>query len=165
MPKPLHERCKPDSIQEFRKAAVVRCIDAQVLAEAGQRAAAIYLWGYAAEMVIKATYFAAIGYRNQQSITLADLDRAKKHSASLLGVPWSGGLHNIEAWSRLLVNERARLGKPYSVVLASRIIFHAATLYRYWRETLRYHSNRAWPFEAARAHRSVDWLIENLAAH
>jgi hypothetical protein len=164
MPKPLHERCKPDSIREFRLAAKVRYFDAQLLAEAGRRSAAVYLWGYSAEMMVKAAYFSAIGYAVQQPITLADLDRGRKQSVSVHGIPWSGGMHNIEGWARLLVNERARLGKPYTVVIASRIISHAGNIYKYWRETLRYHKNRAWPFEAARVQASVDWLSMNLAA-
>lgn len=163
MPKPLPERCKPDSIRGFRAAAKVRYLDAQLLTEARRRTAAIYFWGYAAEMIIKAAYFSTIGYRMQQSITLADLDRAKKQSFSIHGISWSGGLHNIEGWARLLVNERARLGRPYSVVIASRIVFNASNVYKYWRETLRYHKNRAWPFEAARVQASVDWLFSNLA--
>jgi hypothetical protein len=60
MPRRLLERCPPDSIREFRASARQRFDDGLVLAGGGQRTAAIYLWGYTAEMTLKAAYFSLI---------------------------------------------------------------------------------------------------------
>jgi hypothetical protein len=73
MPQLLLDRCQPDSIREFRAAALQRANDAQALLARERRTAAIYLWGYAAEMMLKASYFAVIGFADDQQITIPDL--------------------------------------------------------------------------------------------
>ncbi len=57
MPRRLLDRCNDDSLREFRAAARQRFNDALVLAANGRRTGAIYLWGYAVEMTLKAAYF------------------------------------------------------------------------------------------------------------
>ena len=51
MPKPLLSRLQPDSIAEFRAAARQRFLDGEVAAANDRRTVAVYLWGYAAEMI------------------------------------------------------------------------------------------------------------------
>jgi hypothetical protein len=87
MPTRLPDRCLPDSIQEFRAAARQRFRDGEVLEAAGRRTAAIYLWGYVAEMTLKASYFDVLGFPETQTITPADL-RAAAAAAPGLGVVW-----------------------------------------------------------------------------
>ena len=60
MPRGLRARCQPDSIREFRAAARQRFQDGLTAAAGERRTAAIYLWGYAAEMTLKAAYFALL---------------------------------------------------------------------------------------------------------
>jgi hypothetical protein len=108
MPKLLPARCRPDSIQEFRVAARQRFRDAVSLAESDQLLAAVYLWGYAAEMVVKAAYFSALGFADDRPITIADLNNAKG-SAGGLGFVWSGNLHRIDQWGQLLNHQN----RPY----------------------------------------------------
>jgi HEPN domain-containing protein len=55
----IHSR--PHTIAEFRRAATLRYREAVRLAVAGDRLAAIYLSGYAAEMLLKAAYFRLTG--------------------------------------------------------------------------------------------------------
>jgi hypothetical protein len=69
MPSRLLERCNPDSIREFRAASQRRYDDGLALAAQGRRTAAIYLWGYAAEMTLKAAYFSFIGHPEAATIT------------------------------------------------------------------------------------------------
>ena len=61
MPKRLLARCRPDCIDEFRQAAESRFNDGLQLAAQGRRLGAIYLWGYGAEMAVKAAYFSFVG--------------------------------------------------------------------------------------------------------
>ena len=78
MPRKLLNRCAPDSIREFRAAARQRFEDGRALAMADRRTTAIYLWGYSAEMTLKAAYFAVIRFAETRTITLPDLRAAAK---------------------------------------------------------------------------------------
>jgi hypothetical protein len=69
MPRRLLDRCNPDSIQEYRAAARERFHDGLAMAGRGRRTGAIYLWGYAAEMFLKAAYFSVIGTPETRSLT------------------------------------------------------------------------------------------------
>ena len=69
MPRRLLERCGPDSIREFRSAGRQRFDDGLALAAVGRRTGAIYLWGYAAEMILKSAYFSVVGLDESAEIT------------------------------------------------------------------------------------------------
>jgi hypothetical protein len=71
MPKRLLDRCRPECILEFRASARHRYDEGVALAVSGQRTGAIYLWGYAAEMTLKAAYFALVGLADRDTITWA----------------------------------------------------------------------------------------------
>jgi hypothetical protein len=162
MPLSLLDRCRPDSIQEFRAAARHRSSDAQALASNNRRTAAIYLWGYAAEMTLKAAYFRAIGFDDIRPIAPSDL-RAARNSANSLGIAWPGNLHDIRAWAELVVVTRASLpGMVYATPgFGNQIVSAARQLGSLWRETLRYHKNIAYPHEVQRARRASLWFLEN----
>ena len=148
----------------FQTAARARYMDGVTLAGAGRSTAAIYVWGYVAEMVLKACYFSAIGFSYDQPIRLTDLQAARAKSSGL-GVPWQGNFHQIESWSHLLVAERASMhGHAYPAAYASEIVGHAARLYRHWREWLRYHHNRAYAYEVAQARLTAEWFLLDLLA-
>ena len=68
MPRRLIERCRDDSILEFRRAARQR-FDVLALATAGHRTGSIYLWGYTAEMTLKAAYFSLLGLAESDVIS------------------------------------------------------------------------------------------------
>jgi hypothetical protein len=138
MPRRLLERCSPDSIREFRAASRQRFADGQSLAMADRRTAAIYLWGYAAEMTLKAAYFATIGFAETQPITLADL-RAAASTAPALGVAWPGlprkpRFHDVRAWAELLAAKRAATpGLNYpEPAFGTRIVSRCFRLQRLW---------------------------------
>jgi hypothetical protein len=69
MPRRLPDRLQPDSIAGFRAAARQRSLDAIALQAAGRRTAAVYLWGYVAEMILKAAFFEVSGFAEDQPIT------------------------------------------------------------------------------------------------
>jgi hypothetical protein len=148
MPKRLIDRLRADSIQEFRTTARQRFADGELLAGAGRGLAAIYFWGYAAEMALKASYFDSILFDPRRPIERVDL-RSAVVRARALGVPWSsaGNLHDLAAWASIVVAERRFRGNPFQARNAVRLIRAAQRLFRLWRETLRYRSNRAYSYE------------------
>lgn len=163
MPKRLIDRCCPDSIFEFRLAAQQRFLDGLSLAPSGRRTAAIYLWGYAAEMTLKAAYFHLIGFPPTQRITMADLRRAAANAPSL-GIVWPGNnLHNLEAWTQLLVLSRAATpGWAYAdTSFGNRVVAIGRQLQHLWNEVLRYHRNVAYLYEVARVKTATEWLLLN----
>jgi len=109
MPRRLLERCRPDSIREFRAAARQRYDDALALATSGHRTGAIYLWGYSAEMTLKAAYFSLVGLAETDVITWQGHLQPAINRGQGMGVPWPrpGAGHNVSAWAELLVAERA----------------------------------------------------------
>src|SRR3954452_5310622 len=109
MPVLLVDRCGPDTVAEFRSAAVVRYDDGARLAGRGRRTAAIYLWGYAAEMTIKAAFFTAFGFPEDRVITAAHLRTARDVTAAHCGILWPapGWGHNLVAWAELLAQYRS----------------------------------------------------------
>src|SRR5437899_1926081 len=89
------------TIREFRIAAALRYREATHLATAGDRLAAIYLCGYAAEMLLKAAYFRLLGKSPVEAITLHDIQDAKQYATTFLGVSWIGNLHSLPSWGDL----------------------------------------------------------------
>jgi hypothetical protein len=168
MPRRLLDRCQPDSIREFRASARQRYDDALSLASQGRRTAAIYLWGYTAEMTLKAAYFSLQGLAETATLTwlgdiLPAIDRGKK-----MGIPWpaQGQGHNIRAWADLLVLERAATpGRAYPDPAFAALVQNAGQrIEPLWRETLRYHKNIAYPFEVRQVQDAAEWLLLNSAA-
>lgn len=162
MPQLLLDRCQPNSIREFRAAALQRARDAQTLVAGERRTAGIYLWGYAAEMMLKASYFAVIGFADGQQITIPDLHAARL-SATRLGVVRFANLHDVRGWAELLVATRAALpGYAYAVPgFGNRVVAAGARVYTFWREALRYHKNVAYEFEVTQVQTASQWLLTN----
>lgn len=162
MPKRLLERCRPDSILEFQSAARQRFQDGLCLAPNGRRTAAIYIWGYAAEMTLKAAYFRLIGFAPNQAITMADLKGAKAN-APRVGFTWFGNLHNLESWALLLISTRASgIALTYSIpAFGNEVMASSRRLQQSWSEVLRYHKNVAYLHEVDRARSATEWLLMN----
>lgn len=162
MPKRIPTRCAPDSIQEFRQAARQRFREGGWLAVAGHRTGAIYLWGYAAEMTLKAAYFGVIGLSATQPIGMTDL-LAAAANAPRLGVLWPGPrqFHDVRAWADLLVatrNTTHGLGYP-DPRFGEEVRSWGRLLQEIWRETLRYHRNVAYAHEAEHVRSATAWLL------
>ena len=162
MPKSLLERYQPDSICEFRAAAKQRSRDAQALLAAERRTAAIYLWGYAAEMTLKASYFTVFGFSDIQHITMADL-HAAKNAAPHFGVAPFANLHDIRGWAELLVATRASIpGVAFPIPgFGNNVVTGSKRIHVLWRETLRYHKNVAYGYELEQVQTAAQWLLAN----
>jgi hypothetical protein len=164
MPRRLIDRCQPDSIREFRASARQRYNDGLALAVAGNRTAAIYLWGYASEMILKAAYFSLIGVAEEEVLTVPGhiqpaIDRGQ---AAPLYIAWPrpGAGHNVRAWAELLVGVRALAANTaYVADFALQVQGCGQRIGRLWRETLRYHKNRAYAFEVRQVREAVEWLL------
>ncbi len=167
MPKGLLERCQPDSIAQFRVAARQRFADGEALAAAERRTAAVYLWGYAAEMTLKAAYFEVMVFAKTDVITLADL-RAAAFTAPGLGVTWPGlpgnpKLHDLRAWAELLVATRGtNPGTAYAdPAFGAQVVTQGNLLQRLWSEVLRYRKNLAYDHELEQVRKATAWLLSH----
>jgi hypothetical protein len=162
MPRRLPARWQPECIREFRASARQRFNDALALAAAGRRTGAIYLWGYSAEMTLKASYF---------SLTLAETDPitwgghvlpAIQHGKTARGIAWPvpGQGHNVRAWAELLVAERAATpGLAYAPQFGREVQSCGQRIGQLWSETLRYHKNVAYLHEVAQVREAAEWLL------
>jgi hypothetical protein len=162
MPRRLLDRCQPDSIREFRLAARRRYHDALALAAAGQRTGAIYLWGYAAEMVVKAAYFSAIQLPETTPVTWQGHIKPAIATGKSLNILWpaSGQGHNVRAWAELLILERAKsVSTAYPASFRRELQRRGQLLEQLWRETLRYHKNVAYRYEMKQVRDAVEWLL------
>jgi hypothetical protein len=166
MPRLFADRLErsPDCVAHFHIAAQTRCHDALLLAEHGASAAAIYFWGYAVEMLLKAAYFRLIGYTSQQVIALADLRRAVKFGQLQFKVPFAHRLHDIDSWARLLIEQRRHLHRPYSSAgFAAAVHIQAQIVHQRWREFIRYKPNVPYRHEVERVGEAANWFVN--AAH
>ncbi|MEX0704926.1 MAG: hypothetical protein WD069_22695 [Planctomycetales bacterium] len=164
MPRRLIDRCRPDSIHEFRAAARQRYDDGLALAAAGNRTSAIYLWGYTAEMTLKAGYFAFIGFGETDPIDVRrDINPAIDRGRALrVAWPHRGQGHNVRAWAELLVAERsAAPGDPFTPSFARQVQSCGQRIQQLWNETLRYHKNRAYLHEVRQVREAASWLLAN----
>jgi hypothetical protein len=150
---------KDHTIEEFRMAARLHFREASRLAVAGDRLAAIYLGGYAAEMLLKAAYFRLAGKGPAAPISTQEMYNARSYAKATLGVAWADKLHDLTGWTALLVEERRLRGAPYSWTLARDLLAHTQRIYLNWREYLRYRPNRPYQGETAAVLQGVQWLL------
>lgn len=165
MPRRLIERWRPECVREFRAAARLRYDDGLSLAGQGRRTGAIYMWGYCAEMSLKAAYF---------SLTLAETDPitwnthikpAINHGKNHHRIAWPthGSGHNVKAWAELLVLERAATdGMALSADVALEVQSCGLRIGQLWSESLRYHNNLAYQHEVTKVRLAAEWLLVNL---
>jgi hypothetical protein len=166
MPKRLLDRCRSDSILEFRAAARRRFEDGVTLAAAGRRTGAVYLWGYTAEMTPKAAYFALIGLGETDVITWAGELQPAIARGKFLGITWpsQGAGHNVRAWAELLSRERSVTpGASYLPTFEFLVQSCGRRIGEIWKETLRYRRNVAYAHEVERIRADAEWLLLNSA--
>jgi hypothetical protein len=162
MPRRLLERFQPDSIREFRHSANARFEDGLALAAAGRRTGAIYMWGYTAEMTLKAAHFSLTGLLPMTPITKMHLKLAIQRGTTL-GVAWpTKSYHDVRGWAELLVAERASTpGKAYQPGFAREVQSCGQQIRELWNETIRYHKNVAYVFEVQQVREASAWLLVN----
>jgi hypothetical protein len=168
MPKRLPARWRPESIAEFRAAARRRHEDGVELAGQGRRTGAIYLWGYCAEMTLKAAYFALTGHADADVLgwkthIFPAIERGRKMLQLNWPVPGQG--HNVRAWAELLVTERGIIpGAVYPHRFGREVLACGRRIGLLWSETLRYHKNMAYVYEMTQVRDATEWLLANSRA-
>lgn len=169
MPRRLLARWQPESIREFFAAASCRYEEGVSLSAAGRqyRTGAIYLWGYSAEMLLKAAYFRLLGVAETAILSWrANLLPAIQRGRNVLGIAWPlpGQGHNVRAWAELLIAERAAAPGPgvaYAPDFGLQVQECGQNIGSLWNETLRYHKNVAYLHEVRKVRESVEWLRAN----
>jgi hypothetical protein len=128
VPRRLLQRCSDDSIREDRAAAQRRFDDRIALAANGRRTGAIYVWGYALEMTVKAAYFSLIGlpdthvirwdvHRRGDKVTVAQCRQAMiEECASTVLEPDMPQLHFAAKKMPRRLIERLPEGEPISLI-------------------------------------------------
>jgi hypothetical protein len=168
MPKMLLARWQPESIREFRASAQQRFEDGLALAGQGHRTGAIYLWGYSAEMTLKAAYFRLTGLKDTDPITWGHhFQPAINRARNVLGIAWPrpGEGHNVRAWAELLVLERAVIpGAAYVHPFGQEVQVCGQSIGQLWSVMLRYHKNLAYLYEMNQVRESAEWLLANAGA-
>jgi len=162
MPKRLPARWQPESIREFRASARQRFDEGIALVAEGYRTGAIYLWGYAAEMTLKAAYFSLLGRAEAALLTWGGDMLPAIQAGRALGIAWpiAGQGHNLRAWAELLVAERAATpGAAYLPAFGQEVQACGQTIGQLWSETLRYHKNLAYLYEVRQVREATEWLL------
>jgi hypothetical protein len=164
MPKRLPARWQPESIREFRASAQRRFDEGMALAANGYRTGAIYLWGYSAEMLLKAAYFSVLGRAETAGLDWrGDIFPAIRVGRGR-GIAWpqQGQGHNVRAWAELLVLERAVTpAAAYPASFGQEVQACGQTIGQLWSETLRYHKNVAYWYEMNQVREAAEWLLAN----
>ena len=115
---------------------------------------AVYLFGYAAEILLKAAYFEFTQVPPGDDLFVAGhFSAVKKHQD--YGSP---NLHEVDRWANLLIQERVRQGNPLNPLTATLLRYHVGQVSQNWKETLRYRSTRANQAEYDEVKAAVDWL-------
>ena len=166
MPRRLLSRCQPDSIREFQASARQRYDDGLIAAANGRGLAAIYLWGYTAEMLLKAAYFSVLNIHVATPLTMKDHITPAIQLGRSLNIVWpqTGQGHNVRAWAELLVLERATYPNPkmaYSFEFGNQVQANGQRIGQLWNETLRYHKNKPYLHEVRQIREATEWLIVN----
>lgn len=149
---------KTETVRRFRAAAALRYREACCLAANGERLGALYLTGYAAEMVLKAAYFRLIGKGLDDPIEPNDRDRAGT-TAARLGILRQRNFHDLRWWVDLLIQSKGLTNRPFPSGFARRLASQVQSIDQNWNETLRYRTNRPREGELYGALNAAQWLL------
>jgi hypothetical protein len=135
-----------------------------VLAAAGHRTGAIYLWGYSAEMTLKSAYFSLLGRAETAVLTWGGDIVPAVNAGRGMGIAWplQGQGHNVRAWAELLVLARAATpGAAYTHSFGLEVQGCGQSIGQLWSEMLRYHKNLAYLHEVRQVREAAEWLLIN----
>lgn len=157
--KRLTQRMVPETIDSLSRAARQRLRDAEVLRRSNRRLAAIYLFGYSAEIRIKIGCYRVIGLGTDAPVESARRQAQSEIQTFDLDFRGAGApSHSLLAWSQLLVHRHHRLGSPLDADLEADVLSHAQRLYSLWRESIRYQSTAVRGAELDEARHCALWF-------
>jgi hypothetical protein len=162
------ERLAPDTVNRLERAARHRYESANVLWKEKRRLAALYMFGYTAEICLATAYYRCAGFAPN-----AEIDRETRNrrmaQARLIEMPNGDRLmpardaHPILGWARFLEYERIRVGNP-SAQDRQRLreaVAKAALVYSYWRPSLRYKVVDFGDEALQKVQKAAKWLLDN----
>lgn len=166
---PFAERLSPDTIAKLERAAQNRYATAEVLRTQPQprRLAALYLYGYSAEMWLCAAYYRSAGFQRNETI---DRDTRRRRMAQARQLRMASGEflmnsdpHPLVGWARFLEWQRSSPG-PLAAPEAQRLreaINKAIAIYNYWRPELRYKVVEIMEPQLNAVRAAATWLMDN----
>jgi hypothetical protein len=164
---PLAERLSPDTVTRLERAGHQRFTSAEVLRTQKRGLAALYFYGYSAEMWLSAAYYRSAGFKPYEHI-----DRDTRHrrmvQARQLRLPsgdslMNGDPHPLIGWARFLEWQRSASG-ALAHTDAQRLkeaINKAIEIYKYWRPELRYKVVEITDDQLTVVRRAATWLKDN----
>jgi hypothetical protein len=150
----------PDTLPRLARAAERRCAEADWLDEQGHHLAALYFYGYVAEIVLGGAYFKMKGYNAKDEITPEELRNAiaRAKSPSLM----LDKSHPVDGWAPLLIEERSILYPPaYEKRLERRLRDCSLIMRENWTPKLRYRAIEIGADQVIPVRKSAHWLLEN----
>jgi len=151
-------RLGEDSISRFESAAPRRLAEAIHLLEGGKTLAAIYLFGYVAEMCMKAARYRLLGFQTSDEITTGMRRMIAGEDA---GLPLNNFPHDLEDEAVRLIYIRKKYAVGFGSQMRADIQYHAIKLNSQWRPALRYRSTVPLPVEISSVRESAVWFEEN----
>jgi HEPN domain-containing protein len=156
----LIKKIGPDTISRLERAASRRLTEAEWLAEGKHYLAAIYLAGYAAEMVIGAAYFRVLGYGSTEPINDKQLGRVLQVARLLSHAEDKS--HPLDGLARLLVQDKGALSPPaYDKKMERTIVDRASLICEHWGPKLRYRAIDATPDQVSAVLRAARWFLDH----
>jgi hypothetical protein len=163
---PLAKRLAPDTVARLGRAAEQRFCTAELL-RTKRRLAALYPYGYSAEMCLTSAYFRSAGFYPNAPINRDTRQRRMAQARQLRsagGEPlMTGDPHPLIGWARFLEWQRSASGKlPQPDAQRLREALNKAVMiYNYWRPELRYKTLEIMEEQLENVRRASKWFIEN----
>lgn len=163
---PLAERLSPDTIARLERAAQHRFTTAELLRNE-RRLAALYLYGFSAEMCLTAAYFRSAGFSPHTPIDRDTRRRRMAQARQLLtaaGEPlMNGDPHPLVGWARFLEWQRLLAGclTQQERQQLKETINKATLLYNYWRPELRYKTIEIADGQLQIVRQATRWLLDS----
>ena len=165
---PFANHLAPDSVCRLERAAERRYEDAvRLLAEPRHHLAALYLFGYCAEMCLSAPFFRGAGFHVNAPIG-RDMRQRRMAQARQLRTPTGQPLMNSDAhplvgWARFLNWQRSASSEltDQEGQRLHEAINKAELIYKHWRPELRYKTSDVMLEQLAEARKAASWFIEN----
>jgi hypothetical protein len=166
---PFSERLAPDTVARLERAAEQRLITADILWKQKRRLAALYLYGYSAEICLSAAYYRSAGFAPHIAI---DRDMRKRRMAQARQMQQPNGSplmnsdpHPLVGWARFLEAQRQLVGglSSQDEQRLREAIRKATLIYNYWRPELRYKTTDVNERFLREVQGAAKWLIDNQA--
>jgi hypothetical protein len=151
----------PDTVSRWERSAPKRIAEGDTLLAADQCLIAIYLYGYAIEMRLKAAYFRMLRYGPHVEVDADARNRAEvraRQSGLMSGAP-----HDLAGWARLLVSDRQRLMRdPFEQKFGLEVVKRAVLVYdHHWRPRMRYRGTDVKKATALVVRSAATWFEEH----